>query len=142
MGLAAMMSALGVLTLISIKENGLVELAEPFLASYMILFALLLFFYELMWWSPMPKINKGLRRNFGFLYGLNGKGLYLIFVACLCLGLGKDASVKALNYATGAAFLGGGCLHIFIVCMRPELASKYYAPTVGLTDEPSTPNVV
>ena len=139
-----MMCTLGVLTIISVHENGVGDLAEPFLASYMILFALLLFFYELMWWRPMPKINKGLRRNFGFMYGLKGKGLYLIFVACLCLGLGKEASVKALNYATGAAFLGAGILHFFIVCSKPELAAKYVAPTLGLTaeDEPGTPNVV
>jgi hypothetical protein len=141
-GLSVMMAALGVLTIISVHENGVGDLAEPFLASYMILFAALLFFYELMWWRPLPGINKSLRKNFGFLYGLRGKGLYLIFVACLCLGLGQDASVKEMNYATGAAFLAGGCLHIFVVCARPELAIKYVAPTAGLTEQPAMSNVV
>jgi hypothetical protein len=137
-----MMAALGVLTIISVHENGVGDLAEPFLATYMILFAALLFFYELMWWRPLPGINKSLRKNFGFLYGLRGKGLYLIFVACLCLGLGQDASVKEMNYATGAAFLAAGCLHIFVVCARPELAVKYVAPTAGLIEEPPMSNVV
>ena len=82
------------------------DLSEPFLAAYMVLFALLLFIYELMWWSPAKKLNKNMRKNFGFMYGLRGKGLYLIFVAFLCFGLGKEAKVKILNYVTAASFLG------------------------------------
>lgn len=132
MGLAAMMGALGVLTIIEVNGSGVGQLSEPFLAAYMVLFALLLFMYELMWWTPMPVVNKSLRKNFGFLYGLRGKGLYLIFVACLCLGLGKDASVKTLNWATGIAFLAAGCLHWFVICFHPELAGQYTAPTAGL----------
>lgn len=144
LGLAAMMGALGVLTIIEVQSAGVGDLSEPFLAFYMVLFALLLFTYELMWWAPMPMINLALRKNFGFLYGLRGKGLYLIFVACLCLGLGKDASVKLLNWATGAAFLAVGCLHWFIICAHPELATQYVAPTAGLAaaEEPELTNVV
>jgi hypothetical protein len=132
MGLAALMTALGVLTLIEVHKGGLGALSEPFLASYMILFAVLLFLYEVMWWSPFPSMNKSMRKNFGFLYGLRGKGLYIIFVAFLCFGLGKDASVKELNYATGAAFLAGGLLHYFVIFCHPELAMKYQAPTAGI----------
>lgn len=148
MGLAAMMTALGVFTIIEINKAGVGDdFSEPFLAAYMIMFALLLFFYELMWWTPMPALNKVMRKNFGFLYGLRGKGLYLIFVACLCLGLGKDASVSALNWATGVAFLATGCLHWFVVCFHPELAGKYVAPTAGLMsaeskEDANTANVV
>ena len=127
--------ALGVLTLIEVHFSGIGEdLSEPFLASYMILFAVLLFMYELMWWTPMPLVNKALRKNFGFLYGLRGKGLYLIFAGCLCLGLGKDASVKTMNWATGIAFLVVGLLHWSVVCFYPEIALKYVAPTAGLID--------
>ena len=127
--------ALGVLTLIEVHFRGLGEdFSEPFLASYMILFSVLLFMYELMWWTPMPLVNKALRKNFGFLYGLRGKGLYLIFAGCLCLGLGKDASVKTMNWATGIAFLVVGSLHWFVVCFHPDVALKYVAPTAGLLD--------
>ncbi len=136
-------SALGVLTLIQVHFGGIGDdFSEPFLASYMILFALLLFMYELMWWTPMPFINKALRKNFGFMYGLRGKGLYLIFAGCLCLGLGNDATVKELNWATGIAFLAVGLLHWFVICFHPDLAMKYVAPTAGLlstgasTEEP------
>jgi hypothetical protein len=142
MGLSAMMTALGVLTLVEVHRSGIKALSEPFLASYMIMFAILLFMYELMWWSPFPSMNKSMRKNFGFLYGLRGKGLYLIFVAFLCLGLGKDASVKELNYATGAAFLAGGLLHYFVICFHPALAMTYQAPTAGILSNESNENVV
>lgn len=139
MGLSAMMAALGVLTIIEVNEGGMGnDFSEPFLATYMVMFAILLFLYELMWWTPMPSMNKAMRKNFGFLYGLRGKGLYLIFVACLCLGLGKDASVKELNWATGVSFLAAGCLHWFVICFHPDLAGQYVAPTAGLSGTEST----
>ena len=140
--LSAMMAALGVITLIEIHGSGVGDLSEPFLAVYMVLFALLLFVYECMWWSSIPWVNKSLRKNFGFLYGLKGKGLYLIFVACLCLGLGKDAKVTLLNYSTGAAYLFGGGLHWFLICFHPELANAYVPPTAGLTAEDEGQGVV
>lgn len=151
MGLAVMMAALGVLTIIEVHKGGVQEaetddaaggnanqknnraynkydLSEPFLAFYMILFAVLLFCYELMWWSPLQALNDNMRKNFGFMYGLQGKGLYLIFVAFLCFGLGADARVLILNYFTGISFLVGGCLHIFVVCYKPEIAMEYQPP--------------
>lgn len=63
-GLAAMMTALGVLTIIQVHLTGLGDLSEPFLAAYMVLFAVLLFIYELMWWSPAKKLNKNMRKKF------------------------------------------------------------------------------
>jgi hypothetical protein len=126
------MASLGVLTLIEIHRNGLGDFSEPFLASYMVMFAILLFVYECMWWKAVPALNKTLRKNFGFLYGIRGKGLYLIFVAFLCLGLGRDASVQSLNWATGLAFLAGGVFHIFLVCVNPMITQEYIAPTAGL----------
>lgn len=145
LGLAVMMAALGILTLIEVESAGnVVDLSEPFLASYMVMFALLLGLYELMWWTPFPQVNKQMRKNFGFLYGLLGKGLYLIFVACLCIGLGTDARIATLNYATGGCFMAAGCLHVFVVCFRPELAIQYVSPSAGLpgANQPQGANVV
>lgn len=141
-GLAAMMTALGVLTIIQVHLTGLGDLSEPFLAAYMVLFAVLLFIYELMWWSPAKKLNKNMRKNFGFMYGLRGKGLYLIFVAFLCFGLGKEAKVKILNYVTAASFLAGGLLHFFVIFFRPATAMEYQAPTAGITSNDDGMNVV
>lgn len=128
-----MMAALGVLTLLAI-DSDVDALATPFLATYMILFALLLFIYELMWWVPVPHINKTLRKNFGFMYGLKGKGLYLIFVAFLCLGLMDESSqtIKILGWATGIAFLASGLLHFFLILSNPDFVDYYKPPTAGL----------
>mmetsp|Transcript_26060 Transcript_26060/g.38532 ORF Transcript_26060/g.38532 Transcript_26060/m.38532 type:complete len:198 (-) Transcript_26060:149-742(-) len=145
MGLAAMMAALGIMTLINFAGGQTTDdFSEAFLAVYMILFAALLFTYELMWWMSMPAINKVLRKNFGFMYGMRGKGLYLVFVAFLCIGLGTDNSVKALTWATGISYLVAGVLHMFIVCSHPEISAKYQAPTAGLSKDGTgtTPNPV
>lgn len=139
------MAALGVLTLINFTGGKSTEdFSEAFLAVYMVLFAVLLFMYELMWWMSMPAVNKVLRKNFGFMYGLRGKGLYLVFVAFLCIGLGSDNSVQALTWATGISYLVVGVLHMFIVCSKPEISAKYQAPTAGLNkdDVGTTPNPV
>lgn len=159
MGLAVMMAALGVLTIMAVHKGGVqgaatdddagngngggssnrayvkYDLSEPFLAFYMILFALLLFCYELMWWSPVGALNDNMRKNFGFMYGLRGKGLYLVFVAFLCFGLGSDARVLILNYFTGISFLIGGCLHVFLVCYKPEIAQEYSPPGRAAPDD-------
>jgi len=131
-GMAALMTVLGLLTLLSFDKPFSEVLSESFLAIYMILFASLLCMYEIMWWMSMPKINKILRKNFGFMYGLRGKGLYLIFVAFLCIGLGGDNSVSALTWVTGISYLVVGLLHMFIVCLHPDISAKYQAPTAGL----------
>jgi len=145
-GLAAMMTTLGVLTLIAF--SGVSDTSAAFLATYMIIFATLLATYEVMWWIGIPWINKLLRKNFGFMYGLKGKGLYLIFVAFLCLGLKNDSfpkQVKILTWATGISYLVVGVLHLFIVCIHPAISEKYRAPTAGLSSADggdATPNPV
>ena len=132
-GLAAMMGALGVLTLINLDNAGN-RLSTAFLSSYMIVFAAVLFCYELIWWTPLPALNKAFRKNFGFLYGLKGKGFYLIFIAFLCLGLRDNnaSGVKGLDLATGIAWLAAGIFHLFISCTWDEADNAYKPPTAGL----------
>ena len=136
LGLAVMMAALGVLTLL--EFNSITDTAAAFLAAYMIVFAILLFTYEVMWWAAIPWLNKMLRKNFGFLYGLKGKGMYLIFVAFLTLGLKNDdfgQLIKILTLATGISYLAVGVLHLFLVCVHPTITETYRAPTAGLTSK-------
>jgi len=148
-GLSALMGALGILALIGFTpESAGANLTAAFLSVYMVVFAVLLFLYELIWWQPFPKINRMFRKNFGFMYGLKGKGFYLIFIAFLCLGL-KDqniagvAGVKGLDWATGLGWLAGGIFHVFISCTWPEANDCYKPPTAGLTDSTTQdPNVV
>lgn len=137
MGLAAMMGALGILTLIKYRGNSVDDLTVAFLAVYMVIFATILFIYELIWWGPIAKLNKMYRKNFGFMYGLTGKGLYLVCIAFLCLGLKDKAedvsSVRGLDWATGIGWLAVGFFHVFIACIWPELVDVYRPPTAGLT---------
>merc|ERR1712086_572433 len=113
--------------------------ASIFVSVYMILFSVLLFLYELMWWKSIDTVNKNLRLNFGFLYGVKGKALYLIFVAFLVIGLKDDVSVKFLRYLTGGSFLGTGVLMLFVHFTKPELLSSYQAPTAGFGDNINNP---
>lgn len=120
-----------------ILEN--TNLSEIFVSIYMILFSVLLFMYELMWWKSIDVVNKNLRMNFGFLYGIKGKAGYLIFVAFLVIGLKDDVSVQFLRYMTGGCFLGTGILMLFIHFSKPELLSRYKAPTAGFGDDVNVP---
>lgn len=132
---AGMMGTLGVLVILNYELNSLVDIAAtPFLASYMIMFAVLLFVYELLWWVPIAPVNRTLRKNFGFMYGLKGKGFYMIFVAFLCIGLLEENNqvVKYLGWATGISFLAIGVLHIFLVLSNPDFVDLYQPPTAGL----------
>lgn len=126
MGLAAMMCCLGVYGLI--QNSGI---SEIFVSIYMILFSVLLFCYELMWWMSVDAINKNLRMNFGFMYGIKGKALYLIFIAFLSGGLKEEVSFVWLPWLTFGGFLGTGVLLLFLHFARPQLLESYKAPTAG-----------
>lgn len=128
--LCAGMMTLGILTLIEFQKG--MDISAAFVAAYMILFACLLALYEFMWWSTIDAINKSMRKNFGFLYGIKGKAAYLIFVAFLTIGL--EGSIKWLRYTVGIAFLADGALHFFLLCSKPDLVSTYKSPTGGLTE--------
>ena len=85
--------------------GGLDGLTEFFVTIYMFVFSGLLLVYEVMWWKSIGPINKLWRKNFGFMYGMRGKALYLIFVAFLCLGLEGMENLQLLMYATGSVWL-------------------------------------
>ena len=128
--LCAGMITLGILTLIGFNKT--MDISEAFVAAYMILFAALLALYEFMWWSTIDSINKSMRKNFGFLYGIKGKAFYLIFIAFLTIGL--EVSIRWLRYTVGIAFLADGALHLFLLCSKPDLVSSYSAPSGGLSE--------
>lgn len=130
------MGALGVLTLIHFGK-GVDVVTIAFLGCYLIVFGALLFLYELLYWQPFPALNKSLRRNFGFLYGIKGKGFFLIFIAFLCLGLRDDkwSGQRALNWSTGLGWLGDGVFHVFVACTMPDIVEAYRPPTAGLVSE-------
>lgn len=136
-----MMGGLGVVSLIEYEFNGVGDLTYAFLCAYMILFATLLFLYEFIWWQPVASLNVMFRKNFGFLYGLHGKGLYLIVIAFLTLGLlddDVDSAVAGLDYITGLSWLAAGLLHSFVACTMPHVNAIYKPPTAGLVNSQTT----
>jgi len=129
------MSALGVLGMINFFSNDFEfeEAPKVLIGVYMCFFSVLLFLYELMWWMTIDSVNKIIRRNFGFMYGVKGKAAYLIFVAALCIGFegigGTD--IQALRFFTGIFWCVNGVLHLFLWFVHPELVKSYSAPTGG-----------
>ena len=140
-GLCAAMCALGVFAL---KRNLQINnFAEWFIAGYMIIFAVLLFTYELLWWCTVPSLNRLIRKNFGFMYKVRGKALYLIFVSCLCIGIDKKLLLDMdwLRYFSG---IGWGATGVFLLVLsftKPELFDNYYIPTKGFKEPGSNAGV-
>ena len=137
--LCVAMTALGVFVFLE-NEFGLNEFTEYFVAGYMVLFALLLFLYELMWWCTIDKLNHSIRKNFGFLYNVQGKALYLVFVACLCIGIdAQTLGNKAwLRWVTGIGWGACGVALFVATIVRPEWFENYKTPTGGFTEADAT----
>lgn len=108
-----------------------------FLSIYMTMFATILFSYEVMWWQPSAFLNKMYRKNFGFMYGIQGKGLYLIFVAFLTIGLRDETkdhtAIPGLNWAVFFGWLVAGLIHEWLACTNMDVVLAYKPPTAGLT---------
>ena len=102
----------------------------------MILFAVLLFVYEAMWWCGIGSLNKVIRKNFGFIYKVQGKALYLIFVACLCIGIDKNVLGKKdwLRWFAGIGWFAAGIGLLIVTFMSPATFANYAVPTAGLKD--------
>lgn len=127
MGLSVLMCASGVLGVS--KSNGFS--ADIFVALYMILFGVLLFTYELMWWKTVDSVTRVLRKNFGFLFGIKGKSFFIIFIAFLNFGLNSAGEpAKTLGMATGICLLIDGILHFGIMLKYPEYV-QYTPPQVS-----------
>ena len=119
------MGTLGAITVVDNKPNDLDDVTECFLGAYMVLFAAILFLYELCWWQPFPGINRTFRKNLGFMYGLRSKGFFLVFIAFLTIGLYDESelSIKGLDWATGIGWLATGFFLVFVSVERVPFLS-------------------
>jgi hypothetical protein len=133
------MAALGVLALMGIDFK-FADIDQAIIALYLIIFSVVLFCYELIWWTSIVSINRLLRKNFGFMYGVRGKGFFILFVACLVIGINKGVleSNEWLRYVAGIVWLVVAILHIFLYYWRPEYVKDYKAPTAGWEEESGT----
>ncbi len=132
------MICLGVFTLLANLGGGK-DFAEYFIACYLLLFSTLLVLYELMWWCSIPAMNRAIRKNFGFIYKIWGKALYMIFVACLCLGIDKNllGKLEWLKWFTGIGWAGMGMLLIIMTFTAPTVFEGYQPPTAGFNNAPA-----
>jgi hypothetical protein len=65
--------ALGVGSADNINDTGTI-----FVGIYMIVFAAVVFIFEMSQLCPGTSLDNLMKRNFGFLYGINGKGLFIL----------------------------------------------------------------
>mmetsp|Transcript_11134 Transcript_11134/g.22028 ORF Transcript_11134/g.22028 Transcript_11134/m.22028 type:complete len:194 (-) Transcript_11134:193-774(-) len=137
---ASLMAATGFIIIVDLilnrKRDG-VDPSNTIEGFYMILLSLLLGSYEILWWMPLPWLNKSLRKNFGFMYHMWGKTAYLVFAACLFFSL-LDSKAKWPNttywlaIASGIVLGAGALVHVMVLCKYKDLANSYTSPTVGL----------
>mmetsp|Transcript_35127 Transcript_35127/g.35765 ORF Transcript_35127/g.35765 Transcript_35127/m.35765 type:complete len:183 (-) Transcript_35127:154-702(-) len=110
-GIAVMMSATGALGVGHAQSAS--DTGNVFVGIYMILFASILFTFEIIQIRPCTSIDEFYKKNFGFLYGMIGKGLYTFFIAILSFGLSYP---KTLSIATGVvvSFVGLGQIILYM----------------------------
>jgi hypothetical protein len=96
------------------------DITKVFLAGYVFVFSIQICCFEL----AVQACSRVIASNFGFMYNGIGRGLYLVFVACLALNLGD------LGIAAMAFLLLGVVLNIIIVFQFPKytmwLRRKHY----------------
>ena len=74
LGIPVFLAYTGVMGLITLESYSATSTATVFQAIYMILFATLLFVFEAIQICPCESVDNVIKRNFGFFYGVFGKG--------------------------------------------------------------------
>ena len=93
--------ALGIARTKSVQETALV-----FVGLYMILFAAIIFLYEMIQIRPCGYIDEVWKKNFGFLYGVGGKCCFIIFMGILAFGISEPIYDMAMSTGVLVAFWG------------------------------------
>lgn len=102
---AILLGAGAVLSLMTQKDVGLI-----FFAFYVFFFALLICCFEL----GLSVSARFIAVNFGFLYSLSGRMLFLLFVGFMSFNFAVLGQV-----AMGFLYLVG-CCHVYVMCKFPE----------------------
>ena len=101
------------------------DIATAFIALYVLFFAIVICCFEL----SLSSIARWLAMNFGFLYSLSGRILFLTFVAVMCFSLGIFG--KIVMALTFAALL----FNIYVLITYPDfdkwLRIKHYKKIKG-----------
>lgn len=96
------------------------NISTLFLALYVFFFAIMICCFEL----AFRGVAKWMSENFGFMYSLTGKLLFVVFVAVLCFDLGLFGKIVM------AALLLAVCVNIYVFLTFPKyeqwLRQKHY----------------
>lgn len=98
--------------------TGLDQSGKIFVAVYMFFFASLLFVFEGVQVRSVEALDHIFKRNFGFMYNVMGKALYIIFIAFLSFGLGEPAT---LSFITGLLLALFGVAELSLYLKFPEI---------------------
>mmetsp|Transcript_3851 Transcript_3851/g.5995 ORF Transcript_3851/g.5995 Transcript_3851/m.5995 type:complete len:179 (+) Transcript_3851:41-577(+) len=102
LGGAFMMACTGALGIGT--ANGAEDTGTVFVGLYLLMFAAMLFIFELVLLKPITSIEMFFKKNFGFLYGPIGKSIFLIFIGILSFGLESPRPLA----------IGTGCVMVFL----------------------------
>jgi hypothetical protein len=112
----AFTGAVGTLSSDNVDDTGVI-----FVGIYLMIFAAIEFMYELSQIVKITSFDNLMKKNFGFLYGVNGRGLYFLFVGVLCFGL-KSPRDLAIGCGVAVAFWGPFLIVVSII--KPDYFPK------------------
>jgi len=78
LGIPFLLSVTGAFGIQQAKDYGELGFQMVFMGIYMIVFAAILFTFEVLQLVKIPYLNEEYRKNFGFMYGPTGRGLYTL----------------------------------------------------------------
>lgn len=85
----------------------------------------LLFTFELLQiCSCCETLDTVYKRNFGFFYGVNGKGSYMVLIGVFAFGLDVSGEAQKINYSAAILMAAVGLLKIIINCIKPTFFDK------------------
>jgi cation transport ATPase len=101
------------------------NISTLFVALYVFFFAIIICCFEL----ALKGVAKWMSENFGFMYTLTGRLMFIVFVAVLCFDLGLFGIIVM------AALLAAVCVNIYVFMAFPKyeawLRQKHYEQLKG-----------
>ena len=97
-----------------------------FLGLYMVLFASILFFYEVLAIFPLEILESFMKNNFGFMFSVVGRGFYMIFISVVCFSI-TNPEHMAIGVGVGVGIMGG--IQMLVYMKEPS----YFAKPIDLS---------
>jgi len=123
------------------KVSNVDQTSEAFVAFYTLLFAILIFTFELTQLLGLATMKRMFKRNLGFCFKPYSYSAFLTFVSFLLFGIeaspATDGDSNWLGFLTGSALLLEALLLTGLNCRYPHLITPMY-PRLPVTKMPSS----